>query len=79
MAGKSLVHNIVQVVDADEKVAAPGIVGEIVMEGPTVMKEYWRRPEETAVALRDGFLWTGNSGYVRTMKDFYGYSAAVSM
>jgi len=63
-AGKSLVHNIVRVVDGEGNPAAPGAIGEIVLEGPTVMKEYWRRPKETAVAIRDGWLWTGDRGYV---------------
>jgi len=63
-AGKSLLHNIVRVVDGYGNPAAPGAIGEIVLEGPTVMKEYWRRPEETAIAIRDGCLWTGDRGYV---------------
>ncbi|PJW13681.1 MULTISPECIES: long-chain fatty acid--CoA ligase [unclassified Geobacillus] len=38
----------------------PGEVGELIIRGPQVMKGYWNMPEETAVALRDGWLYTGD-------------------
>ncbi len=43
---------------------APGEDGEIVIRGPQIMKGYWKAPEETARALRDGWLYTGDVGHV---------------
>jgi long-chain acyl-CoA synthetase len=39
---------------------APGLVGELHVRGPQVMKGYWNRPEETAQAIKDGWLATGD-------------------
>ena len=39
---------------------APGEVGEITIRAEHVMREYWRKPQETAATLRDGWLWTGD-------------------
>ena len=38
----------------------PGEIGELVVRGPQVMKGYWQMPTETANALRDGWLYTGD-------------------
>ena len=38
----------------------PGEVGELVIQGPQVMGSYWQRPEESAMVLRDGWLFTGD-------------------
>ncbi len=42
-----------------------GVIGEICLRGPQVMKAYWQRPDETAGAFHpDGFLRTGDLGYI---------------
>jgi long-chain acyl-CoA synthetase len=39
-------------------------VGEVLMRAPQLMKEYWQNPEETALVLRNGWLYTGDLGYL---------------
>ncbi len=45
-----------------EGVAQP--VGEILIRGAIVMKGYWNRPDATSAALKDGWLYTGDLGYL---------------
>lgn len=41
-----------------------GQVGEIIIRAPQLMRGYWNRPDETALVLRDGWLYTGDLGYL---------------
>jgi long-chain acyl-CoA synthetase len=62
-----------RVVDEQGAEVPQGEVGEIAIRGHNVMKGYWRRPEETAKAIPDGWFRTGDVGRV----DEDGYFAIV--
>jgi long-chain acyl-CoA synthetase len=70
------VHNTEQkIVDIEtgERELPIGEDGELIVRGPQVMKGYWKAPEETARALRNGWLHTGDIGHV----DAEGYTYIV--
>jgi long-chain acyl-CoA synthetase len=52
-----------RIVDNDGKDMPIGEVGQIVLRGPNIMKEYYKNPKATAETLRDGWLYTGDMGY----------------
>ncbi|MCL8208453.1 MAG: AMP-binding protein [Actinomycetia bacterium] len=51
-----------RIVDVDDRARTlgPGEVGELALKGPAVVPGYWRKPEETARAIVDGWLYTGD-------------------
>lgn len=61
-AGQPLPTCDVKIVDTEGRTLPPGEVGEIVARSGCVMKGYWNRPDETAAALRDGWMHTGDMG-----------------
>ncbi|GAA4555185.1 long-chain fatty acid--CoA ligase [Pseudonocardia xishanensis] len=61
-AGRAAPHSDVRIVDPEDVEVPLGEVGEIVVRGGHVMMGYWERPEETAQALRNGWMHTGDGG-----------------
>jgi long-chain acyl-CoA synthetase len=62
--GHGVLNCEVRIVDAEGAELPRGTVGELVIRGPNVMLGYWNKPAETAAALRDGFLHTGDAAYM---------------
>jgi long-chain acyl-CoA synthetase len=58
--GKAVPGVEVRVVDVDGRDVQPGEVGEIIAHGPNIMRGYWRRNEDTANTIIDGWLHTGD-------------------
>jgi long-chain acyl-CoA synthetase len=64
LASVGVVQTPVQlrVADARGRTLPVGETGEVLVRGDTVMAGYWRNPEASTLALRDGWLWTGDIG-----------------
>lgn len=71
--GIPVINTDVKIVDlADSSKEVPlGEMGELLVKGPQVTRGYWKRPEETALYIRDGWLATGD--IARMDKDGYIY------
>ena len=63
-AGRATAGTEVKIADADDQELPRGKVGEIIVRGPNVMLGYWNQPEQTALAIRNGWMHTGDSGYM---------------
>jgi acyl-CoA synthetase (AMP-forming)/AMP-acid ligase II len=62
--GRAAPHAEVRIVDGEDNEVPRGTVGEVVVRGDHVMLGYWNRPEETAQALRNGWMHTGDGAYM---------------
>jgi malonyl-CoA/methylmalonyl-CoA synthetase len=60
--GRPLPGVELRIVGADGGDVPPGETGELLVRGPAVFAGYWRRPEATAAAFRDGWFRTGDLG-----------------
>lgn len=63
-AGRASACVELEVVDPEGRSLPVGAVGEVRVRGPGVMLGYWKRPEETAAVLREGWVYTGDAGYL---------------
>jgi len=63
-AGREMPGVEVRIHGPDDRPLPPGQMGEIVVRSDLVMKGYWNRPEATAETLRNGWLHTGDVGYL---------------
>ncbi|HEX7826995.1 MAG TPA: AMP-binding protein [Mycobacterium sp.] len=64
--GRPKMAGSASVPETDELVLYKSVEGELVSSGPTVMHGFWNRPEQTAAALRGGWLHSGDLGVVRS-------------
>jgi fatty-acyl-CoA synthase len=67
--GRPVFHAEVNIVDKNGRPVKPGEVGEIVVRGSIMMKEYWQDPVRTEETIRNGMLYTGD--LARTDEDGY--------
>ncbi|WP_053362598.1 o-succinylbenzoate--CoA ligase [Bacillus sp. FJAT-27251] len=58
--GKPVLYSEYNLVDSEGRKVDQGEVGELIVKGPNIMKEYWKRPDATREALKDGWLITGD-------------------
>ena len=63
-SGKLIQPIELKICDSEGKELPLGEMGEIVVKGENVMAGYWKNPESTAETVRDGYLYTGDLGYM---------------
>ncbi|MBO4999939.1 MAG: AMP-binding protein, partial [Bacteroidaceae bacterium] len=63
-SGKLVQPIELKICDSEGKELPVGEMGEIVVKGENVMAGYWKNPESTAETVKDGWLYTGDLGYM---------------
>ena len=63
-SGRTVEPMDIKICDEEHKEVPHGTTGEIVIRGGNVMAGYWKNPEATAVTVVDGWLYTGDRGYI---------------
>jgi len=63
-AGQAIPCVEIKIVNEEGTELALGGIGEIAVRGPNAMMGYWNKPEETAATLRNGWVHTGDAGYM---------------
>ena len=63
-SGKLIEPLDIKILDEEGKEMPCGVKGEIVIKGENVMAGYWKNPSATAETVKDGWLYTGDMGYM---------------
>ena len=63
-AGRAIPGMDLRIVNENLETVPTGVVGEVAVRGPTVMQGYWGQPDLTAQTIVDGWLRTGDGGYL---------------
>ncbi len=69
--GVPIFNSTAAILDENDQEVPPREVGEICLSGPQIVPGYWRKPEETAHAFRDGWFHTGDVGVMDAEGWFY--------
>jgi len=69
--GVPVFNTATRIVDESGQDVAVGAIGEVVDAGPQVMRGYWNMPEATAASIPDGWLRTGDVGFMDAQGWFY--------
>ena len=64
--GRGALHTRFRIVDDEDRDMPAGQSGELLLQGPNVLSEYWGDPAATREALQDGWFRTGDIGYCDT-------------
>jgi long-chain acyl-CoA synthetase len=62
--GKAALTVDIKIIDENGDTVPPGVIGEVCARGPNIMLGYWNKPEQTAAALRDGWMHSGDGAYM---------------
>jgi len=69
--GRAGISTIMKIVDSNDKEVPVGTVGEVIARGPSLMSGYWNMEGATKEALKNGWLHTGDLGYMDNEKYLY--------
>ena len=62
--GRPIPDCVIKVIGEDGRVCAPGEIGEVIVDTPALLKGFYKRPEAMEKAVIDGWLHTGDMGYL---------------
>ena len=63
--------NLIKIIDENGTALPPGTPGEITLHNPAIMPGYWANPEQSQLSLQDGWLRTGDLGWVDEQNFLY--------